>query len=37
LQRGQESEEDVAGEGVKEDAVANIAKDIGSEISKYIT
>jgi hypothetical protein len=37
LNRGQESEEDVAGEGAEEDAVANIAKDIESEISKIKT
>jgi hypothetical protein len=38
--RGQESEEDVAGEGilgVEEDAVTNIARQIEGEISKYTT
>jgi hypothetical protein len=41
LDRGQESEEeDVAGEGtlgVEEDAVANIARQIEGEISRYTT
>jgi hypothetical protein len=37
LDRAQESEEEVAGEGAEEDEVASIAKDIESEISKFKT
>ncbi len=40
MDRGQDSEEDVAGEGtlgVEEDAVANMAREIEDGISKYTT